>query len=419
MTTTSYPMEFIASHITRVLPKTEFQTLLSQTVSPPFRENQLQRLWFEGWFQNPLRTTQGDSLFIIQTGFWNHGAGPDFTHAAFRDSEGKTHFGAIELHLLASDWETHGHHKDPHYENVVLHVVWKQSSKPTLTLSGRIIPQIELSSFLSLSSEDLASIFPETSPSSLTSKPGLCHHTLMRAATENQWQIIEEAGWLRLLQKSRRLFLRQKIVGTTQALWESLAEGCGYSRNILPFRTLSHRIRPSELIGLPATTRKSILLGVSGFLPQEIHLESHQSSDLRQEAQSIWENWWRVQTQYSHSILPPRAWTLHGVRPWNRPERRIAALARLIPRLRSLKESLHKKSLRDFRRDLSNLHDPFWESHSTWNSKALNRAPLLGEERLRDLEMNLYWVWQIMEQGASLQSSLRTLRMTPNHKTSL
>lgn len=415
-------MDFISAQNSRFLPKNEFKNLIEQSFSPPasIQEIHLQKLWFEGWFTNPLQTTEGIPLSIVQTGFWNHGAGPDFTHAAYRDEKGKVYFGAVEVHREAADWERHGHHLDLRYEEVILHLVWKSSPLPTRTRSGKIIPQVEISRFLTVETADLPSLFPENPPSNLpASKPGLCHHTLLNASEDRRWKLVEEAGWLRLLQKSRRLFLRQKTVGSSQSLWESLAEGCGYSRNILPFRALSQRVRVSDLIGLPATLRKSILLGIAGFLPQETHLQSGLSLELRNESQSIWEQWWRAQSLWSHFLLPPQAWTLHGIRPWNRPERRIAALARLIPRLRSLKEHLQKGRRLDFQRDLSHLHDPFWETHTTWNAKPQKPSPLIGTERIGDLEINLYWIWQIMERGIVVQSQLRSRRMTPNHKTQL
>ncbi len=416
-------MEFISAQTNRFLPKNEFKKLIQTSFSSPplpLKEIQLQKLWFESWFKNPLLTTEGIPLTIIQTGFWNHSAGPDFTHAAYRDSAGKIQTGAVEIHLEASDWKNHGHHLDERYDSVILHLVWKSSSEPTISRSGAVIPQVELSRFLTVEIEDLNSLFPELpSPSLPLAKPGLCHQSFLKTAEENRWKLIEEVGWLRLLRKSKRLALRQKSVGSTQSLWEALAEGCGYGRNLLPFRALAQRVRAADLIGYSATTRKAILLGVSGFLPQEIHLEKSNSSEKQHEAQSIWEQWWRAQSLWSHSTLPFHAWTLHGVRPWNRPERRIASLARLLPRLRSLKEALQKGVRLHFQRDLAHLHDPFWQSHSTWNSMPQKPSPLLGVERIRDLEINLYWVWQILEKGSSTQSQLLTHRMTPNHKTKL
>lgn len=427
VTTTTNLMEFIKRHHNRSFTKNELENINLSPASvdrsllqAPKNEYLVQRLWFEGWFRPEMTTTRSEKISIIQTGFWNHGAGPDFTYAAYRNALGKIHVGAVEVHLDARDWYRHGHDQDPLYNDVLLHLVWNSHARPTLTQSGKTIPQIEIGKFIPLSIQDLESIDFETPRSQSTlARPGLCQKSLLSESSENRQSLIEEAGWLRLLHKAHRLRLRQRAVGRTQALWEYLGEACGYAKNRLGFRALTQRVRAQDLIGLSSRNRKAILFGVASFLPDESHFTHDQSPLLREESRSIWECWWRPQSEWALSVLPRRTWNLYAVRPWNRPERRFAALARLIPFLPPLLQSLEKGDRSAFLSIFKNLQDRFWETHSTWNSAPHPPVPLLGSERLLDLEINLFAVWQIMLHGESAKSILETMKMTPNQKTKL
>lgn len=69
-----------------------------------------------------LATTDGSPIEIIDPGELNRGSGPDFGLACIRIG-GIRFNGSIEIHLQASDWYRHVHHKDPAYNRVILHVV--------------------------------------------------------------------------------------------------------------------------------------------------------------------------------------------------------------------------------------------------------------------------------------------------------
>lgn len=428
MTTTCNRMNFMDQKHKRFFTKNELENQFRDQGNPqdllpsssPKNEYLLQKLWFESWFRPELKTTTGLKVTLIQSGFWNHGAGPDFSQAAYRDRLNKVHVGPVEVHLDARDWYRHRHHLDPSYNEVILHLVWKPNSQATRTLSGKIIPQIDLSKFIPLTAEDLTSIdFDQARETRALAKPGICQQSLASRSEKDRSRLIEEAGWVRMQHKAHRLRLRQRAVGRTQALWELLGEACGYSQNQIAFRVLTQRVRAQDLIGLPTRDRKAILMGVAGFLPNETLLTKQSSPSLRQEAESIWESWWRPQGHWSLSVLPSRAWTLHGVRPLNRPERRLIALAHLIPRLPSLLKSLEQGRRPEFRNHFTELKDFFWERHSTWNSQEHPPFPLLGVERLSDLEINLFALWQIMLHDEVAREDLAKLKMTPNKKTRL
>src|SRR6266404_3958202 len=85
-------------------------------------ELELQARWFAGDFGKHFVSTAGDEIDIVQFGTWNHEAGPDFRYAAIRINGGDPIRGCIEIDLLDSSWETHGHATNPAFDGTVLHV---------------------------------------------------------------------------------------------------------------------------------------------------------------------------------------------------------------------------------------------------------------------------------------------------------
>lgn len=106
-----------------------------------FPERLLQKIWQRGDFDGlSARTADGRALKVLHPGRWNHLGGPDFDGARLM-IDGVETTGAVELHLHAKDWASHGHASDPAYDGVVLHVVlFPCEEKLTRGAGGRLIP---------------------------------------------------------------------------------------------------------------------------------------------------------------------------------------------------------------------------------------------------------------------------------------
>jgi hypothetical protein len=385
---------------------------------PPPTEHQVQTLWFEQFYRTPLLTDEGRPIEIIQPGLWNHGSGPDFLQAAFRDAVGQLHVGPVEIHLQASDWASHGHDADPAYENTILHVVWAPSSRAFFpaTRKFRRIPQVFLRDQLVAPWEHLLAVAGPASPAAglPAAKPGLCQREFARLPAERALALLEEAGEFRLRQKAERLHWRAQSAGFTQALWEALAEGLGYHQNKIPFRLIAQRLRPEFLRPLPLPEIQARLFGIAGLLPGG-DLKKY-SESTRRWLKPRWELWWKVRSECDHAILPRPQWKLAGIRPLNRPERRLAALSHLPSVLPALEKTVQKMQPDAFADKLAALRDPFWERLATFSSDPLIRpCQLLGPERAQDLLINVFWPWIAGNNPQAALSHLRILPASENH----
>jgi hypothetical protein len=107
-------------------------------------EQLLHFIWqFQYFNQRHLETHSGVALRIIRPGVHNSNQGPDFLDAAI-SLDRVTLVGSIELHCDSADWHRHRHSDDRNYNNVILHVVWKQGMEnelpfvPVLVLQDRV-----------------------------------------------------------------------------------------------------------------------------------------------------------------------------------------------------------------------------------------------------------------------------------------
>ncbi|HEX2534025.1 MAG TPA: DUF2851 family protein, partial [Chitinophagaceae bacterium] len=213
---------------------------------------------FQYFRRDHLQTVTGEPLAILHPGTINRNQGPDFLQARIRI--GPTQWvGSVELHLHTSEWDRHGHEGDPHYANVVLHVVYRHDGH-----NGNGLPLLEL-------------------------EPRISYHLLARyrslmegavfipcaaslpTVTALTWQAWKERLLMeRLTRKSDTVLQRLKGCGNhwEEAFWQTLAAGFGLKVNsevfeaaarTLPYAQISrHRHSIHQL--------EALLLGQCGLL---------------------------------------------------------------------------------------------------------------------------------------------------------
>ena len=82
-------------------------------------EEFLQYVWANSLFTSrACVSTKGKRVEILNVGFQNRDAGPDFFNAKVRIND-VVQVGNVEIHQKGSDWFRHAHEKDSAYNNVI------------------------------------------------------------------------------------------------------------------------------------------------------------------------------------------------------------------------------------------------------------------------------------------------------------
>jgi hypothetical protein len=221
-------------------------------------------------------TSEGDAVETLQAGQLNTDAGPDFTDARVRIGD-TLWAGCVEIHLCSSDWERHGHHADPAYNNVVLHVVY-QHDADTYNARRQKVPVMELH-FDARYFENYNRLAGSKSYIACRDEP--CKMDQFSLASWLERLTIE-----RLEQKADAIMKTYAATGNhwEETLYQRLARNFGFSLNALPFETLAKSLPLNILLKHRNNLLQieALLFGQAGFLTDENSGDGY-FSDLRKE----------------------------------------------------------------------------------------------------------------------------------------
>ncbi len=387
---------------------------------PEISETQLHALWQQQKISREfLQTIDGLRLEVINPGQYNREGGPDFRRATLRLGD-KILQGDVELHVRAGDWNAHGHHLDPAYNEVILHLALLEKNPDQTTSSivrenGLPVVQMLLPEKTVLSHEQ---------PSfSLFDCP------LSKTSPEKILATVRQAGWSRLEAKASAMAEQLAHTSWDQVIYRGIAEALGYDKNQEAFRRLAELL-PIELLfaelraarGLaPEILLEALLFGAAGFLaPDQSEAESEAFVAPRRR---LWEN-----LRHTLQIRPlrPEAWLFFRLRPPNFPTRRLAALCAVILKfyrsgilehLAGVAAAFGKAPKKLVHELLQHLICPaagFWQWHYDLQSRPRVRRPLgdlLGRERARDIAANILlpalWLYFREAGNAVLQNQVQ------------
>jgi hypothetical protein len=331
------------------------------------KEDLLQFIWENLLFNNSfLRTVEGEHIEIIKPGIIQTGQGPDLDNAVIRINE-QTWAGTVEIHIRSSDWMVHGHHSDPHYENVVLHVV-HEDDLPARTSGGRLVPTIELSDRICKDSQDM-------------------YEKLMKSRTwipcaEQVKQVPRSliAGSLtplldrRLARRSREIqeMLSAEDNDETEIFYRLLMRTFGLKENQEAFAMLARSL-PLKLLRKYRDDQlrlEALLFGVAGFL---------QVNFVDEYAKGLQQSFGMLSRAHSLKPIPLAMWKFGRVRPGNFPSVRLALFASLIRKLDGdLTKLILEKDVRQLRKLLAVRASTEWDNRYTLNNLTKQSPKRIG-----------------------------------------
>jgi hypothetical protein len=301
------------------------------------RELALSAAW-NGGLTRKLTTIDGRNVNVIFAGQWTHGFGPDFANAMLEfDSDGLS-TGAVEIHYRTSEWNHHGHHLDPRYNDVVLHIVSRHDMVETRRSDGKMVPV----AVLTVPDEVLFQIdsrLPE-----IWSRLGgtVCAEELAAEYPGRIIRTLQSLGDERLQERVARFEGELCVSPANQVVLEALFDAFGYSENREPMRHLFTRLNRHGLLDQIASgqrkerlvTATALLTGVGGFLP--LAPSDAAVAKIPFALQAEIERAWRDGSPAWHQeILAPTAWQRGRTRPANHPVARLMSLAALLATTRT------------------------------------------------------------------------------------
>jgi len=376
-------------------------------------ERLLQFIWqFQYFNKKELETAAGESIVIVHPGSFNRHQGPDFLEAKIRIA-GTLWIGNVELHVKAADWIKHAHHRDPNYENVILHVVWEGDEKdksgediagmPTLILQDRIFKLLLQQYERWMNSQEFIPC-----AANINQIPGL-----IRIA----WQ--ERLMMERIERKYKRAgeYLRQNNQHWEETFWIMIARNFGVHVNgdafeevavNVPFVLLSkHRNQVHQL--------EAILLGQAGLLDDD---GGNHYQQLLQKEYRFYAKKYGLQKNCMPALFL-------RMRPGTFPTIRLAQLAMLIHSCEKLFDSAREAdNVSTLRKLLNVTASEFWHNHYTFDDRSVYRPKTLGTQMADNIIINtivpiLFAYARYRNDDALQQKAYGWLRALPAEKNSI
>ena len=330
-------------------------------------------------FKN-LKTTQGEQITIIKSGYRNEDAGPDFLNAELRLGN-DTWYGHIEMHVRASDWNRHKHQEDPAYSSVILHVVYDADCHISLP-NGEPLACLEMKDRIDPALEKKYRALE-------ASEQWIPCENLLRTNPVPQ---IKLRAWYERLLVDRLEAKTHRIAQTLEAThqdWEEafyrlLARNFGFKKNADAFEALATSTPRSVLLRHKNKLRhiEALLYGQSGLLPDEP--KDDYTKDLKDDYRFY-------AKKYSLTPLEKRQWKFMRMRPANFPTVRIAQFSVLSFRSNHLfSKALAAQSVSEICNILTSEVSGYWKTHYTFegSSDSKSRKKTLGNASIELIIIN-------------------------------
>lgn len=327
---------------------------------------------------NGLLTTDGQALEVLDPGLHNSNAGPDFFNAKVK-IDGQLWVGNVEIHDKASDWFLHGHEKDTHYNNVILHVVGLADTQAE-TADGCRPPQVELTVPEQVRRNYDELIKTDSYPPCYRIIPSLSR------LTKHSWMSALETE--RLERKTEDIKRRAaRCNGSWEAaFFVTMARNYGFGINAeameqwalsIPLNDVGHH--RDDIFQIEA-----FFMGQAGLLNPLSIPERHRQVAVTDEYFFRLNNEYRyLAHKFSLQPIDFHCWRFLRLRPQNFPHIRISQLANLyFQRRLSLSQLIECEDIKSVKDLLATSVTPYWRTHYAFgceskpNEKHLSAASL-------------------------------------------
>jgi uncharacterized protein DUF2851 len=342
-------------------------------------ESFLHYIWQYQYFnKKELRTPNFEEVSIISKGEYNLDAGPDFKYSKI-SINGIEWNGHIEIHVKSSEWVLHKHHLDPAYDNVILHVVWKDN-RPALRTDGSRIATIELGDRIA------KSLVNRSSGLLFNINTIACENSIKPVGLRLKNNMIDRAFLIRLEKSAERIIKNYEFLkyDWNETAYQLLAGNFGFRINTEPFKRLS-QLLPFKILMKHSSDLfqiEALLFGVAGILNQN-RCKDQYFLLLKKEYKFL-KHKYELTKQVS-----PTQWRYLRLRPANFPVIRIAQFAALWYN----RPQLFSKFINIGTEDKLNsiLHvkqSDYWQNHYKFGTVTRKPIPGMGKTSMENIIIN-------------------------------
>lgn len=266
----------------------------------------------------PLVTSDGQAVEVIDPGLHNHDQGPDFFNAKVK-LDGTVWAGNVEVHLRSSDWYRHSHDSDPAYNSVILHVVGEVDGE-VRTQAGKVLPQVRLDipQRIRQSYEELCR----------TEDYPRCHRIISSIPSVKVHQWMDALLVERLKERAEKVAERAERTGGDweRAAFVTLSRSFGFGLNGDAFERWAMRI-PLSAAGKHRDDLfqiEALFLGMAGLIEDVKSVKGEQQMSLMQQEFAFLKHKFTLE-----DAMEKADWRFLRTRPGNFPSMRILQIAEL------------------------------------------------------------------------------------------
>lgn len=348
-------------------------------------EQLLHYVWKHKMFPlSGLKTTDGHTVEVIDTGLHNTNSGPDFFNAKLKIGD-TMWVGNVEIHEASSDWYVHKHDKDAAYDNVILHIAGIVDTD-VCTQSGLVIPQVQLDVPATVNEHYRELLQTDSYPPCYKVIPSLSQLAI------HSWMSVLQTE--RLEQKTEAIKARTLLC---EGSWEAsyfvtLARNYGFGLNGDAFETWARSI-PLHAVDHHRDNLfqiEAVFMGQAGLLEPETIPQRHREEALNDGYfLKLRNEYLYLAHKFGLTPMNAKLWRFLRLRPQNFPHIRISQLANLYFSRRSdLSTLIECDTVKQAERMLHTSVTPYWETHYTFGSVSEKNEKQLSSASLHLLMIN-------------------------------